>query len=83
MCQRGGGQGEHGPPQIFAVQKAPPAGGGAPHYYVPPLPPPLAHACIIYDEKDKKKWPAGVRHKNLTGTMLAVYGRLKSFTHKL
>ena len=39
--------------------------------------------CIMYDEKDKKKWPAGVRHKNLTGTMLAVYGRLKSFTHKL
>ena len=36
MCQRGGGQGGHVPPQILADQKAPPAGGGAPHYYVPP-----------------------------------------------
>ena len=27
---------------------------------------------IMYDEKDKKQWPAGDRHKNLTGTMQAV-----------
>ena len=27
---------------------------------------------IMYGEKDKKQWPAGDRHKNLTGTMQAV-----------
>ena len=35
-CNKRGGRGGRGPPQILEDHKEPPGSGGAPHYYLPP-----------------------------------------------